>query len=223
MEQPSRHHHTETFMRLQIAAGAAALLVSACRLTPAQLDFHFLLLVIITLTIGSRITVKIPRLTSHISVSDTFLLLAILLCGGEAAIILAALDGFCSTLRTSKRKQTYLLNISVMAASTFVTVWVVRLAFGLPETELHRAGVGTFVVALCLMGGTQYVVNSGLVATGLALKTGQPVWHTWRKYFLWTSITYFVGATAAGAIIKFIGWPASRRSRPPRPSSPSST
>jgi diguanylate cyclase (GGDEF)-like protein/PAS domain S-box-containing protein len=204
MEQARTRQPGETLLRLQIAVGAAALLYSVSRLTLAQLDFHFLLLVIITLTIGSRITVQIPRLTSHISVSDTFLLLAILLCGGEAAILLAALDGFCSSLRTSKKKQTYLLNVAVMAASTFVTVWVLRLSFRMPETELQHAGAGAFIMALCVMGGTQYVVNSGLVASGLALKTGQPVWQTWRKYFLWTSITYFVGAIAAGLIIKLI-------------------
>ncbi|HYY99630.1 MAG TPA: EAL domain-containing protein [Pyrinomonadaceae bacterium] len=204
MENGKRHPLTENYLRLQIAGGAAALLFSVYRLEAARLDFRFLLLVIITLTIGSRITVHIPRLKSHISVSDTFLLLAILLCGGEAAVLLAALDGFCSTLRIGKTKKTYLLNVSVMAASTFVTVWVMRLCFGPVESRLHEADARTLVLSLCLMGATQYVVNSGLVAAGLALKTGQPVWQTWRKYYLWTSITYFVGAAAAGLIIKLI-------------------
>jgi len=206
MDNGNRHRLTEHYFRLQIACGAGALLFSVYHLPASQLDLRFLLLVAITLTVGSRITVAIPRLKSHISVSDTFLLLAILLCGGEAAVLLAALDGFCSTLRIGKRKKTYLLNVSVMAASTFVTVWVLRLLLGVDETGLHVADPPTFVIALCLMGFTQYVVNSGLVGVGLALKTGQPVWQTWRKYYLWTSITYFVGATAAGLVIKLIGF-----------------
>ena len=204
MENGNRQHLSELYTRLQILCGAAALLFSVSRLQAEQLDFHFLLLVIITLTIGSRITVRIPRLDSQVSVSDTFLLLSIPLCGGEAAVLLAALDGFCSTLRIGKRKITYLLNVSVMAASTFVTAWVTRLWMGAPEVGLAQADTRTFIIALCLMGVTQYVVNSGMVATGLALKTGQPVWQTWRKYFLWTSITYFVGAAASGLIIKLI-------------------
>jgi diguanylate cyclase (GGDEF)-like protein/PAS domain S-box-containing protein len=204
MEEVKRHHLTEFYMRLQIACGAAALVFSVSRLRAAQLDLHFLLLVIFTLTIGSRITVRVPRLNSHISVSDTFLLLAILLCGGEAAVLLAALDGLCTTMRISKVRRTYLLNVSVMAASTFVTVWVTRLCFGPVEGGLHVADTRTLVLALCVMGFTQYVVNSGLVAAGVALKTGQPVWQTWRKYYLWTSITYFVGAAAAGLIVKLI-------------------
>ena len=206
MENVNKHHLTETYLRLQITCGAAAFLYSVAHLSIAQLDFRFLLLVVITLTVGSRITVAIPRLNSHISVSDTFLLLAILLCGGEAAVLLAALDGFCSTLRIAKRAKTYLLNMSVMAASTFVTVWVLRICLGPVEGRLQEADALTFVIAICLLGATQYVVNSGLVGVGLALKTGQPIWQTWRKFYLWTSVTYFVGATAAGLIVKLIGF-----------------
>jgi diguanylate cyclase (GGDEF)-like protein/PAS domain S-box-containing protein len=204
MDSPLPHRHTQTYLRLLIAAGAGALVCALVRLPAAQVNLHFLLLVIITLTIGSRITVQIPRLSSHISVSDTFLLLGILLCGGEAAIVLAALDGFSSTLRLSRRPQTYMLNISVTALSTSVTVWMLRLCFG-PVEGIASGGLHVFVTALGVMALTQYAVNSSLVAIGMALKTGQPLWQTWRKYYLWTSITYFVGATAAGAIVKLIG------------------
>ena len=31
------------------------------------------------------------------------------------------------------------------------------------------------------------------------------IWFTWRKNFMWTSITYFAGASAAGIIARFIG------------------
>ncbi|MBD0373279.1 MAG: EAL domain-containing protein [Pyrinomonadaceae bacterium] len=128
-----------------------------------------------------------------------------LLCGGEAAVLLAALDGFCSSLRVAKTKLTFLLNISVTAFSTFVSVWVLRLCFG-PLEGLTREGYSSiFVVAICTLALVQYITNSSLVAIGLALKTNQPLWQTWRKHYLWTSITYFAGASAAGIISKAIG------------------
>jgi signal transduction histidine kinase/CheY-like chemotaxis protein len=58
------------------------------------------------------------------------------------------------------------------------------------------------------MALTHYATNSGIVAIGGALKTDQPIWQTWRKHYLWTSITYFAGAFAAGvitALVYFIG------------------
>ena len=58
------------------------------------------------------------------------------------------------------------------------------------------------------MALTHYIANSGIVAIGAALKTNEPIWQTWRKHYLWTSITYFAGACAAGVIaglVYFIG------------------
>jgi diguanylate cyclase (GGDEF)-like protein/PAS domain S-box-containing protein len=203
MDSPQPHRHTQTYFRLMIAAGGATLAYALWRLPVARLDFHFLLLCIFTLLIGSGITVKIPRLSSHVSVSDTFVLLGILLCGGEAAILLATLDGFSSTLRLSRRPQTFMANMAVTALSTSATVCVLRLCFG-PVEGIATGAPPVFVTAVCVMGVTQYAVNSGLVAVGMAFKTGRGSWETWRKYYLWTSITYFVGAAAAGTIFKLI-------------------
>src|SRR5688500_7980145 len=122
MNAPQPHRHTQTYFRVLIVAGGVALTHALWRLPAAQLNLHFLLLCVLTPLVGSRITVKIPRLSSHVSVSDTFVLLAVLLCGGEAAVLLAALDGFSSTLRLSRRPQTYMANMAVTALSTSLTV-----------------------------------------------------------------------------------------------------
>ncbi|MCA1619112.1 MAG: EAL domain-containing protein [Acidobacteria bacterium] len=204
MDTPEPHRYTDAYFRLLIASGGAALVWALMRLPASQVDFHFLLLAIITLTIGSRITVKIPRLSSHVSVSDTFLQLCILLCGGEAAILLAALDGLGSTLPLSRRPRTYLVNIAVTTLSTSATVWVLRLCFGTPG-GVTAGDTPTFVTGLCVMAATQYAANSALVAVGMALKTGQGAWETWRKYYLWASVTFLVGGVAAGTVFKLIG------------------
>ena len=203
MDSPEPHRHTQTYFRLLIAAGGAALACALWRLPLARLDLNFLLLCTLSLLVGSRITVKIPRLSAYVSVSDTFVLLTLLLCGGEAAVLLAVLDGFSSTLHLSRRPQTYLANMAVTALSTFVTVWVLRLCFG-PVEGLTAGPTAVFVTAVCVMAVTQCVVNSCLVAAAAALKTGQGIWETWCKHYLWTSTTYFVGAAAAGVIVKLV-------------------
>ncbi len=50
----------------------------------------------------------------------------------------------------------------------------------------------------------QYATNSGIVAVCGALQAGRPIWQTWKKHYLWTSITYFAGASAAAVIAKLI-------------------
>jgi len=169
-----------------------------------QLNLRFLLLALATVVIGSRVSIKIPRVKAHISVSDTFIFLTLVLFGGEAAVLVAAAEALCSSFRIGKKAETHFFNSSVMALSTFLTYMSLRLSFGqvLAVNESYSAD---FVVALCLMAVVQYLSNSLLIATGSALKAGEPIWLTWRKNFLWTSLTYFAGASAAGFIARMIG------------------
>jgi diguanylate cyclase (GGDEF)-like protein/PAS domain S-box-containing protein len=194
----------QIFVWIVIAAGAAVVVFSGAHLSFAQLDIRFLLLALATVLIGPRLSIPIPRVKAHISVSDTFVFLSLLLFGGEAAITLATAEALCSSVRISNKMRTHLFNAGVMACATFLTVWTLRIFLG--ETLTWRDVYSSnYVVALCVMAVVQYGVNSLLIATSAALKVGEPVWSTWRKNFLWTSLTYFAGATAAGIIARFIG------------------
>jgi diguanylate cyclase (GGDEF)-like protein/PAS domain S-box-containing protein len=205
MENTRYKRFARYYMWAVIILGAALGLFTVFNFDPKFLGLRFLLLLILTLSFGSRIVVRIPRVRGQISVSDTFILLAMLLFDGEAAILLAGADAFCSSMRVRMMKMTTAFNTGVFILSTFVTVWVLRWVFG-DIVELSRDGYTSyFIVAVCLMGFVQYVFNSGLVAVGVALKAGQPLWRMWRQNFLWTSLTYFAGASAAGIIAKLVG------------------
>ena len=187
-----------------IAAGATLALFSAANLAIGAIDIRFLLLALATVLIGPRLSIQIPRVKAHISVSDTFVFLSLLLFGGEAAILLATAEALCASLRISCKIRTHLFNASVMACATFLTVWTLRVLFG--ETVTWRDLYSeNYLIAICVMAVVQYLGNSILVAISSALKAGDKVWTSWRKNFLWTSITYFAGASAAGIIARFIG------------------
>jgi diguanylate cyclase (GGDEF)-like protein/PAS domain S-box-containing protein len=192
-------------MWLVIVTGGLTCALSLALLQPAQLGLRFVLVTILTLAFGSRVVVQIPRVKGQISVSDIFIFLALLLFGGEAAILLAAADACFSTCtrRVAKTMLTAAFNTAVYVLSTFVTVWVLRLFFGDP-LGLPLGDQSRYIIAVCVMALVQYVLNSGLVAIGVALKAGHPVWQMWRQNFLWTSLTYFAGASAAGIIAKLI-------------------
>jgi signal transduction histidine kinase/ActR/RegA family two-component response regulator len=49
-----------------------------------------------------------------------------------------------------------------------------------------------------MMALVQYIANTVLIAIEKASKIKESVWNTWRTYYLWTSVTYFAGASAAG-------------------------
>jgi diguanylate cyclase (GGDEF)-like protein/PAS domain S-box-containing protein len=179
-------------------AGAAVTAICAWRLPFAKLDAKFVVLTLITVLIGSRITVKIPGERGQIAVSDTFIFLAVLLFGVEAAVVLAAAEAFCSSVRFSKKASVLFFNAGVMALSTFVTAFTVYLLF--PGVSLRHGLSPNLIIALCVMALLQYILNSGPIAVGVALKTNQSIWLSWRKNFLWTSLTYFIGAFGAAVV-----------------------
>jgi signal transduction histidine kinase/ActR/RegA family two-component response regulator len=192
-------------MWLFIGVGAGVCLFSVSHLPLNHLDIRFLLLAVVTICISSRLSIQIPSFTSHISVSDTFIFLTILLYDGEAAVLLAAAEALLSSMRFSKKTVTILFNSAIIAFSTFLSTWTLRLCFG-DVLLLPRGGYSSnFITAICLMALVQYAVNSGLVAIVTALKSGDSFWATWKKNYLWTSLTYFAGASAAGIIAKLFG------------------
>jgi len=187
-----------------IAVGAGVVAFSIAHFTRDQLDVRFLLLALITVMIGPRLSIPIPRVKAHISVSDTFIFLSLLLFGGEAAILLATAEALCASVRIGSKTRTNLFNASVMACATFISVWTLRLAFG-DALHVHDFYSSNYLVLLCTMAVVQYLGNSLLIAASAALKSAEPIWQSWRMNFLWTSITYVAGACAAGIIARFIG------------------
>ena len=200
----TRSRINQIYSWLVIATGAVVVVYAAVHLTPNQIDVRFMLLALVTVLIGPRLSIPIPRVKACISVSDTFIFLAILLFGGEAAILLATAEATCSSMRISSKSRTHLFNASVMACATFVTVWALRFGFG-DALRIHDFYSSNYLVLLCTMAVVQYLGNSILVAAHSAFKNEEPIWQSWRKDFLWTSLTYLAGASAAGIIARFIG------------------
>jgi signal transduction histidine kinase/CheY-like chemotaxis protein len=196
------------FLWVTIGCGSLAFLYSATQVDFRQIDSRFILLVAIALALTSRITIPLPRFSSQISVSDTFVFLVLLLYGGPAAVLVGAVEALLSSLHFSRRRVIVAFNWASAAVSILITSSVLQLVFGSVVNLRTNPLTATFLGAVCTMALTHYVSNSGLVAIAAALKTDQPIWQTWRKHYLWTSLTYFAGACAAGVIaglVHFMG------------------
>lgn len=196
---------TKLYIRLVITAGIAMAGISVLRFPTERIDLSFVALLALTLAVSSRLTVRIPRISAHISVADTFFFFTILMYGAEAAVLLAATEALVSSIRFSRksiyiRPVTIVFNSAMMTCATFVTVAVVSAVFGDVTSLRHYQFSPKLVAALALMAFVQYGINSALAAIYTALKTEQSLWHTWSKYYLWASITYFAGASAAAFI-----------------------
>ena len=179
-----------------VVCGAAAIVYSGTALALPRFDLRFVLLATITVVVSSRFAVKIPRANTNVTVSDTFIFLALLVYGGFAGIFVAAAEGLISGIRISKKPLVVAFNSAMMACSTFLTVQVVKFFFG-PVADLRFKGWQHFVAAVGAMALAQYFINTGISAAGLALKTREGIFRTWHTHYLWTSITYISGSIVA--------------------------
>src|SRR5678815_2118352 len=197
------HKTTLSYMIAVIVAGIACVAWAIWRAPVELIDMRFMILVCFTLGLGSRISVRIPKLKSHISVSDSFIFLTLLIYGGELAILLAAAEATVSSWRFCRRYLTIGFNSAAMAVST-ASVFAVLLASGLyNESNLHghNGNVQNFVIVLSVIAMVQFVVNRFLATTYDSLAQKMPFWETWTKKYVWTFVTYFFGVLAAGFLV----------------------
>jgi len=195
---------SNVYQWLVIAIGALVFVAVGRRLPVNRIDLQFLLIAVFTVVVSSRVAVKIPRLNTSVTISDTFIFLAILVYGGEAAILLSFADGLVSGARAGKKARTIFFGAATTGCSTAVTVTLLSMIFG-PLLHLAHGAFPELAAAVSVMAMTQYFTNTGLVALGTSLKYAQPFWQMWSRNYLWSSVTYFVGAIVAGFIASRVG------------------
>src|SRR5215217_2417490 len=134
-------HHYERFFTMAnklfrpflwgvIGCGSLAFIYSALRVDFGRLDSRLALMVGMALLLTSRITIPIPRFSSQISVSDTFVFLVLFLYGSSAAVVVGALEAFLSSLHFSRLRLIRMFNWGSAALSILITSSVMELVFG---------------------------------------------------------------------------------------------
>jgi len=165
-------NQTKYYMLTVTAVGFCCLAAAVYQILPLKkLDWSFVFFAFFTVAVGSRISIQIPRFKSHVTVSDTFIFLALFLFGGETAIILAAIEAFASAWRFCNKKITVFFNAAVMAVSLSVVVYTLRFFEINPAKVLPENNYSSFIVSLSVMALLQFVFNSGLASVYGALKS----------------------------------------------------
>lgn len=196
---------TELYMAFVTVAGALCVGFAAIMAQWHKADIYLLLLAAFTVGIGSRMTIQIPRFKSHVSVSDTLIFLSLLLYGGGFAVMLAAIEATFSAWKFCNRKVTVFFNAATMALSTSAVVLALdslRFAFGTPYVYGYTDDLQTFIIALSVVALTQFIFNTTLAAIHASLKEQIPLWETWKSKYIWTFLSYFIGAAGAGIMVQ---------------------
>jgi diguanylate cyclase (GGDEF)-like protein/putative nucleotidyltransferase with HDIG domain len=162
----------------------------------------WLLLSLVTIAVASRTDIKIPRISSTITITDTFIYISVLLYGVPYSIILAGVDAAICSLHYPNKRKVMPFNVGVTSLSVFLSSTLVTLAFGnlaTAKNDLSRLALAALSLSLL-----HYILNSGMVSVVNALRGKSNLLSAWRDSFLWASVSYFAGGVAACLVIKLI-------------------
>ena len=195
------HKLTISYMVTVLAVGLACLMYAVATLPTGRLDLYFLVIAGSTLALGSWAIVKIPRVKTHLAVSDIFIFLTLLIYGGEAAVILAAVDALFTSWRFCSKKMTIFFNVAAMALSTSAVI-VVLTAVGFYQGGMvaYENTANNLIILLSIVALTQFLINTLLASLHDSFKNALPWWDTWKSKYIWTFFTYFCGALGAGTL-----------------------
>ena len=194
---------TKLYIDAVVAAGAMLMIYGILHWESDNLS-RFAGYLAMALVAGSY-KVRLPRLTSTISVSFVLILVAIAELSYAEAIFLSAGVALVQTLWKARRPQKPIrtvFNCASLVLSTTVAYVVCRALIG---SAWSMALPAYLVTATALLFGT----NTALMATVMCLAERKPVRAIWQQCYFWSFPYYLVGATVAGLMIataRTAGW-----------------
>ena len=191
------------FVTAVIAIGLA--LLAVC-LPAAKFDQPVLFLALLVLSsMSASLKVSLPLTTggSTMSVSYAVDFASLLLLGPHATMLVAAGSAFSQChLNNKERNPVYRTLFSV--ASLVITVQATGLAFHLLGGAATQMSLTALARPLVAAATVYFLLNTGLIATAIALSTKTPIVSTWHNNFLWSAPSYFVGAGSAALAAWFV-------------------
>jgi diguanylate cyclase (GGDEF)-like protein len=186
-----------------VSLGLGVLGVSIYQIAGSSVSYYWLVLACLT-AVSGQFMVPIPGVRSKISVAESFIFTNVILFGPAVGSVTAALDGFLGFLQSHnkpRRLQYTAFNMASMALSAYFagTVFFAVLGRG-PVYELPVVTLRELILPAGVMALVHYLTNTVGVAFIIALEAQRNVCRVWLERFLWTSVTYFAGASAASLI-----------------------
>ncbi len=168
----------------------------------ARFDQPFLFLALLVLSsAAAALKVQLPLMTSSSTMSVSYAVdfASLLLIGPHGTMLVAAGSAF-SQCHLNTRTRTPVHRTLFSMAALVLAVEGAGLAI-----HLLGAGPAAGIVAMArpLVGAATayFLINTGLVATAIALSTEKSACATWRTNFLWSAPSYFVGAGSAALAV----------------------
>ena len=186
-----------------ITVGLILLLVCLPQATFNQPLLFLALFVLSSMSAALKVYLPLTTSGSTMSVSYAVDFASLLLLGPHNTMLVAAGSAF-SQCHLNSKEQNPLYRTLFSVASLVITVQAAGLAFHLLGGTQSAMSISVLARPLVGAATVYFLLNTGLVATAIALSTRTPIVSTWHNNFLWSAPSYFVGAGSAALAAAFV-------------------
>jgi putative nucleotidyltransferase with HDIG domain len=177
------------FIGIVLALGTAAALYGAFNWTSSGIGRFAIFFVFCVGT--SLFRVVLPRVQGTLSLSYVFLIWGIARLGLGETILMGCTSALVQSYWHCQKKPhpvQVLFNLSLISLSVFAGQFVFA-------GSLVQWLVPSEVIRILLASTAYFLVNTGFVATIIALTESRSAWSVWRGSYLWTLPHYVLGAS----------------------------
>jgi len=186
-----------------IVVGAGLLFIGLPHVTLERPFLFLALLALATASAALKVTLPLTTSGSTMSVSYAVDFASLLLIGPHETMLVAAGSAFAQCNLNRKEHNPLHRTLFSMGA-LIITVQGAGLAYNLFSLTDATNAWTAMARPLVAAATAYYLLNTGLIASAIALSQRQRVWMVWQTNFLWSAPSYFVGALTAQAAATFV-------------------
>jgi putative nucleotidyltransferase with HDIG domain len=190
------------YIALVVAAGVGVLGHSLFVVAQQPLSSGWLSLAGLTVLTGS-FSIKVPSIRARFSVSEAFVLAAVIVFGPSVATIIVVLDTLIVTSWIRRGQRSSIRALFNMAAGA-CGIWVSAEIFeSLRPVVIVGPPLEELALPALVLSLSYFAINSILVAQAISFESGHPALRIWRENFAWLSLNNVGGASVAVLIVTY--------------------
>jgi diguanylate cyclase (GGDEF)-like protein/PAS domain S-box-containing protein len=200
MKSSFEQKNINLYAKIILAVDALIFLAAIYNLPTAYLGLPLLLFALCAVRTSAAFTVKNATLGNQLYLTDSFLLLSLMLFDAEAAVVLTCIITPCVLLHSSKSVALLIYRSAISVLPIFLTATVLRFGFGSLPQLMGTQSLPAILTALVVLIVSQSVLSAAVSLHGRSAGPQQGRARSLVKSYLKSLSVYLVGGGGAGLI-----------------------
>ncbi|HEX8636103.1 MAG TPA: EAL domain-containing protein [Pyrinomonadaceae bacterium] len=200
MKSLSEHEAVSTHTKVILSVYAIIFLAAIYFLPVAHIGLPLLLFALLAVRASASFPVKIAGAGNHIYLTDSFLLLSLLVFDAEAATVLACIVTPCVLLHSSKSLTALISRSAISILPIFLSALLLRFGFGSVPQLLQAHDVPLMLTALAALIVAQSAISAATLLAGRSAGPQQKRRQAFVKNYL-KPLTVYLAAGCVAALV----------------------